>query len=46
MSADPPVEELPPPMQCVYCGRTAAWLVAGTSVCRLHKRQHIALKRG
>lgn len=36
MSADPPVEELPPPMQCVYCGRTAAWLVAGTSVCRIH----------
>lgn len=31
------VIELPPPMQCIACGRTAQFIVNGTSWCRLHR---------
>ncbi len=29
--------ELPPPMQCIACGRTAQFIVNGTSWCRTHR---------
>lgn len=30
------VIELPPPMQCIACGRTAQYVIDGTSWCRIH----------
>ena len=32
----PVVKTLPPPLNCVYCGRIAQYLVDGTSTCRMH----------
>ena len=35
----PVVREIPPPLNCVVCGRNAQFEVDDTSACRLHYRQ-------
>lgn len=33
----PDVEELPPPMMCIWCGHVARWIVDGNSACDRHQ---------